>query len=75
MFYVSAWKGYSVFYLTDLEDKPEGWGGLDHGTWTESYLRAIDYKTGKFVGVITGAGYALAYRHADDGGWPALQRR
>jgi acido-empty-quinoprotein group A len=47
LFYVSAFQSYSVFYLTDLQQKPEGWGGIDHGSWTESYLRAIDYKTGK----------------------------
>jgi acido-empty-quinoprotein group A len=47
LFYVSAYRAYSVFYLTDLGDKPEGWGGIDRGSWSESYLRAIDYKTGK----------------------------
>ena len=47
MLYVSAMRSYSVYYLTDLDDKPEGWGGLDRGVYTECYLQAIDYKTGK----------------------------
>jgi alcohol dehydrogenase (cytochrome c) len=47
MLYVSAHRAYSVFYLTDLEDKPEGWGGVDRSVYSESYLQAIDYKTGK----------------------------
>lgn len=47
LLYVSAQRSYSVFYLTDLDDKPEGWGGVDRSVYSESYLRAIDYKTGK----------------------------
>ena len=47
LFYVSAHRSYSVFYLTDLQDKPEGWGGIDRDAWRECYLQAIDYKTGK----------------------------
>jgi alcohol dehydrogenase (cytochrome c) len=47
MLYVSASRSYSVFYLTDLDDKPEGWGGVDRSVCSESYLQAIDYKTGK----------------------------
>jgi alcohol dehydrogenase (cytochrome c) len=47
LYYVSARKAYSVFYLTDTGDKPEGWGGVDKGLWSECSLRAIDYKTGQ----------------------------
>ena len=47
LFYVSARRSFSVFYLTDLGEKPEGWGGVDKNAWAESYLRAIDYKTGE----------------------------
>jgi alcohol dehydrogenase (cytochrome c) len=36
-----------MFYLTDLGKKPQGWGGHDVGGYSESYLQAIDYKTGK----------------------------
>jgi alcohol dehydrogenase (cytochrome c) len=47
MLYVNATRSYSVFYLTDLSNKPQGWGGLDRGGYSENYLTAIDYKTGK----------------------------
>jgi alcohol dehydrogenase (cytochrome c) len=46
LYYVSAERSFSVFYLTDTGEKPEGWGGVDKNAWAESYLRAIDYKTG-----------------------------
>jgi alcohol dehydrogenase (cytochrome c) len=46
LFYVSAERSFSVFYLTDTGEKPEGWGGVDKNAYAESYLRAIDYKTG-----------------------------
>jgi alcohol dehydrogenase (cytochrome c) len=47
LFYVNASRAYSVFYLYDLSDNPAGWGGNDRGSWSESMLQAIDYKTGK----------------------------
>ena len=47
LFYVSAARSFSMFYLTDLGKKPQGWGGHDVGGYSESYLEAIDYKTGK----------------------------
>lgn len=47
LFYVNATNAYSVYYIYDDEDKPEGWGGNDRGGWSESMLQAIDYKTGK----------------------------
>ncbi|MDP9169462.1 MAG: acido-empty-quinoprotein group A, partial [Acidobacteriota bacterium] len=46
LFYVNAARAYSVWYDYELEDKAEGWGGMDRGGWSESLLRAIDYKTG-----------------------------
>jgi alcohol dehydrogenase (cytochrome c) len=46
LFYVNASRAYSVWYLYDLDTKPEGWGGTDRGGWSESLLQAIDYKTG-----------------------------
>ncbi len=49
LFYVSASRSYSIFYLTDLDDKPEGWGGFDRSAWSEGLLQAIDYKTGKLA--------------------------
>lgn len=47
LFYVSATPCYSVYYLTDTSERPEGYGGRDSGVWSESVLKAIDYKTGK----------------------------
>ncbi len=47
LFYVDASSAYSVYYIYDTEDKPEGWGGNDRGGYSESYLAALDYKTGK----------------------------
>jgi alcohol dehydrogenase (cytochrome c) len=47
LFYVSTSRSYSVFYLTDLDEKPEGWAGGDQGVWSKSMVTAIDYKTGK----------------------------
>ncbi len=47
LFYVSASPSYSVYYLTDTTDKPEGYGGRDAGVWSQSSLEAIDYQTGK----------------------------
>ena len=47
LFYVNATRAFSVYYIFDQTEKPEGWGGNDHGGWSESMLRAIDYKTGK----------------------------
>jgi alcohol dehydrogenase (cytochrome c) len=47
LFYVSAARAFSVWYIYDPSDKPEGWGGNDRGGWGESMVEAIDYKTGK----------------------------
>ncbi|MBV8867091.1 MAG: PQQ-binding-like beta-propeller repeat protein, partial [Acidobacteriaceae bacterium] len=39
-------RSYSLYY--DLsEGKPEGFAGRDLSVWSRSYLRAIDYQTGK----------------------------
>jgi len=47
LFYINAARAYSVYYIYDDDDKPEGWGGNDRGGWSEMLLEAIDYKTGK----------------------------
>jgi len=50
LFYVGTSRSYSMFYLTDTDDHPEGWGGLDSGAGSDgNALLAIDYKTGKTV--------------------------
>jgi alcohol dehydrogenase (cytochrome c) len=47
LFYVSAARAYSVYYLYDPYENPQGWGGTDRGGWSESMIQAVDYKTGK----------------------------
>ncbi|MEP6717044.1 MAG: acido-empty-quinoprotein group A [Terriglobia bacterium] len=46
LLYINATRAYSVWYLYDPDDKPEGWGGTDRGGWSEMMLQAIDGKTG-----------------------------
>jgi alcohol dehydrogenase (cytochrome c) len=46
LMYVSAARGYGLFYLYDTSDNPMGWGGGERGSWSESMVQAIDYKTG-----------------------------
>lgn len=48
LFYVVARRIFSVFYLTET-GKPEGWAGRDFNLWSNSTLRALDYRTGKVV--------------------------
>lgn len=47
LFYVSAAESYSVYYLTDTSERPEGYGGRDAGVWAQHSIEAIDYQTGK----------------------------
>jgi alcohol dehydrogenase (cytochrome c) len=57
LFYVGSNRPYSMFYKTDTDSHPQGWGGLDTGAGGEGgALLAIDYKTGK-----------IAWRHD----WPS----
>ena len=50
LFYVGTNTTYSMFYLTDTDDRPEGWAGLDNVvSGTDGALLALDYKTGKPV--------------------------
>jgi len=46
LFYVSARRMFSVFYLT-ATGKPQGWAGRDRSLWANAVLEAIDYQTGK----------------------------
>ena len=68
---MSASPSYSVYYLTDTSKEPQGYGGRDSGVWSESQVKAIDYKTGKIrwshtypgsgqmAGILTTAGHLL----------------
>jgi acido-empty-quinoprotein group A len=47
LFYVNATRGYSLAYLTDTEEKPEGYGGSGRSLWFQSVLEAIDYQSGQ----------------------------
>ncbi len=72
LFYVGVSQAFSMFYLTDTDPHPEGYGAAerDAGSYGGSLL-AIDYKTGKIawehpyfsgggaVGILTTAGNLL----------------
>jgi alcohol dehydrogenase (cytochrome c) len=47
LLYVSAVRGFGIYYLYDTSENPMGWGGGERGGWSESMVQAIDYKTGK----------------------------
>jgi alcohol dehydrogenase (cytochrome c) len=47
LLYVSAVRGYGIYYLYDTSDNPMGWGGGERGGWSESMVQAIEYATGK----------------------------
>jgi acido-empty-quinoprotein group A len=48
LFYVGTHASFSVFYLTDTDPRPQGWGAAErHVGSLGSWLKAIDYKTGK----------------------------
>jgi alcohol dehydrogenase (cytochrome c) len=50
LLYVGSSRSFSMFYLTDTDERPEGWGGLDNMVSRDGgALLAIDYKTGKTV--------------------------
>ena len=50
LLYVGTQQTFSLFYLTDTDPHPQGYGAAERnvGQWG-SYLRAIDYKTGNVV--------------------------
>lgn len=70
LFYLSARHLWSIFYMT-AESKPEGWAGRDRNLWADSFLAAIDHRTGKIrwqheigegegtAGILTTAGQLL----------------
>jgi alcohol dehydrogenase (cytochrome c) len=46
LFYVNATTGYSVAYLTDTSERPEGYGGTLRELWSQHLLLALDPETG-----------------------------
>jgi acido-empty-quinoprotein group A len=71
LLYVGTAESFSMFYLTDTDPHPEGYGAAERGVGSYGgSLRAIDYKTGKTVwnhyfpsggatGILTTAGKLL----------------
>ena len=51
LLYVGTSQSYGMQYLTDTDERPEGYGGgavgAGGGGGREAYLKAIDYRTGK----------------------------
>lgn len=48
LLYVGTSRTYSMYYLTDTDERPEGWGGLDRVAGNEgAALVALNYQTGK----------------------------
>ncbi len=46
LLYVDTHQSFSLYYAFNT-GKPEGFGGRDLTVWSQSFLRAIDYQTGK----------------------------
>ena len=69
LFYVYTTQSYSVYYLTDTDPKPEGYGGRDSGIWSQCALKAIDYKTGdiRWTHTFPGVGGGVASILTTDG--------
>ena len=50
LFYVKSSQSYSIFYLTDTDPHPEGYGAAEKNAGgLGSTLQALDYKTGRTV--------------------------
>jgi alcohol dehydrogenase (cytochrome c) len=47
LFYVSSTENYSLLFLTDTDEKPEGFAGKENNLWSKASLKALDYRTGK----------------------------
>ena len=61
LFYVNATRGYSLTYLTDTSERPEGYGGSGRGLWSQHVLEALDFRTGEVK-------WSHAYQTAGSGG-------
>jgi alcohol dehydrogenase (cytochrome c) len=49
-FYVGTTRGFSFFYLTDTDPRPQGWAAAERQVGNlGGELKAIDYKTGKIA--------------------------
>jgi hypothetical protein len=72
-----ASRAYSVYYIYDPDDNPQGWGGTDCGGWSEAMLQALDYKTGKirWSHKWEGGGSAIFIREVIPGGTRSTRHR
>ena len=53
LLYVGTSQSYSMQYLTDTDERPEGYGGgnvIPGGGGREGFIKALDYRTGKVGG-------------------------
>jgi alcohol dehydrogenase (cytochrome c) len=50
LFYVGTTREFAIFYLTDTDPRPQGWGAADRTVGNlGNELKALDYRTGKVV--------------------------
>jgi alcohol dehydrogenase (cytochrome c) len=49
LFYLHATASWAVYYLTDTDENPEGYGGRDDGLFSRNLLQAIDIRSGKIA--------------------------
>ncbi len=75
LFYVNASSSYSLFYLTDTDEKPEGYGGRDSGVYATLSLKAIDYRTGQIRWTHDYNAWRRIHRHPDHGRKALIHRR
>jgi alcohol dehydrogenase (cytochrome c) len=47
LLYVNAAESMSIFYLTDTDENPQGYGGREAVQLSRAWLKALDYKTGQ----------------------------
>jgi alcohol dehydrogenase (cytochrome c) len=84
LFYVSAARAFSVYYIYDTSENPQGWGGTDRGGYSENMVQAIDYRTGKvrwthkwegsgLSGLLSTAGNLLFSSDGSSGNFVALR--
>jgi alcohol dehydrogenase (cytochrome c) len=80
LFYVSTDEGYGLFYISDTDEHPEGWAGIQSRLAPPgpNSIKALDYKTGKlvwrhiwptgggFVGLMSTAGNLLFASNGND---------
>ena len=49
LLYLHATASWAVYYLTDTDENPEGYGGRDDGLFSRNMLQAVNIQTGKIA--------------------------